>query len=594
MDDAIISTDVDNLVKILSREKRLELSDLARKSGLPRHDVEKWLKILEEEGYIRLEYNLTRIIAIWSGIEGESNLSYEEEREETPVKKTEEYKYSETEEKKPSYEEETDEITFKPSDFEDSEKEIPYEYSEEDSESLKESEEIVDDIVEKNVPESEYESGEKEEINLEEPLDTIEELKLEEQFPIEKPKSKKTQKISKIISKYLEEISAQKEELRKLKLQKQALYKERILPLESKMGSDITLFMELLLKKEQKIIELKERALQIPERMGELDELNRTVEKIDVEVSSVLSEAKKKLDSLLENTKSSKDKLASEIEKTMEMTEAEKSRAALLSEDLKKIEFIYEEIKHNIQNAESKIRDLNHHMSSLKLSLDDVSEARMDLREQIEDIERIAVRREQQLTSLTEEFSEIERLENEIRQYVKTYDEKIAEIKNYLVMGDEELSELKKSANAHHIKKYLRDLEDLVNEYDTELKDAIELDQSIEEKMDAAKKRLNTLISESKDAIKGMYHRAEEHEDFEEVSGRVKGIQFKVLDSLERKSEERMDADLKISSIKSGRTSKRKKVRKKPSSKTNGNGKKNGKNGNGKKSKKNGKKTKKR
>ncbi len=47
VDDAVISTDVDKLVRILSTKKKIELNQLSRDIGLNKETVEKWLHVLE-------------------------------------------------------------------------------------------------------------------------------------------------------------------------------------------------------------------------------------------------------------------------------------------------------------------------------------------------------------------------------------------------------------------------------------------------------------------------------------------------------------------------------------------------------------------
>ncbi len=117
-DDAIISTDVDNLVKILSKEKKIELNELARMANMPKGEVEKWLQILEEEGYIKLTYNLTRVYASWAG-ENESSIAYEKEENEKQIEKKVQEEYNETFE---------NEINNEPEKLEKSDDEIDYEF----------------------------------------------------------------------------------------------------------------------------------------------------------------------------------------------------------------------------------------------------------------------------------------------------------------------------------------------------------------------------------------------------------------------------------------------------------------------------------
>jgi len=56
-----ISTGVDGLVKLVRERGRIELREAAVELGISQGVIEEWAKVLEREGIVRIEYQLTKI-----------------------------------------------------------------------------------------------------------------------------------------------------------------------------------------------------------------------------------------------------------------------------------------------------------------------------------------------------------------------------------------------------------------------------------------------------------------------------------------------------------------------------------------------------
>jgi chromosome segregation ATPase len=69
LDDLLISTGVDNLIRLAKEKGRIEIGAAAKELGMPVRTVEDWAHVLEEEGIITVEYKLTKIFLVWRTIE---------------------------------------------------------------------------------------------------------------------------------------------------------------------------------------------------------------------------------------------------------------------------------------------------------------------------------------------------------------------------------------------------------------------------------------------------------------------------------------------------------------------------------------------
>ncbi|MEM3555182.1 MAG: hypothetical protein QXF56_00435 [Candidatus Micrarchaeia archaeon] len=59
--DVTISTGVDDLVRLVRERERIELREAAVELGLSQGVIEEWAKVLEKEGVVRIEYQLTKV-----------------------------------------------------------------------------------------------------------------------------------------------------------------------------------------------------------------------------------------------------------------------------------------------------------------------------------------------------------------------------------------------------------------------------------------------------------------------------------------------------------------------------------------------------
>ncbi|MEM0438364.1 MAG: hypothetical protein QXU54_03640, partial [Candidatus Micrarchaeia archaeon] len=83
-----ITTDVDRILDYVKTRQRAEIVEIARALNIKAGDVDKWAKVLEREGVVRIEYNITKMYIVWAGKDGvlQSAHAYEGPRSEPPRK----------------------------------------------------------------------------------------------------------------------------------------------------------------------------------------------------------------------------------------------------------------------------------------------------------------------------------------------------------------------------------------------------------------------------------------------------------------------------------------------------------------------------
>ncbi|VVB99175.1 Chromosome partition protein Smc [uncultured archaeon] len=65
LDDLLISTGVDQLIRLIKERGKVEIGVAAKELKIPMRTAEDWSHVLEEEGLIAIEYKLTKIFLVW-------------------------------------------------------------------------------------------------------------------------------------------------------------------------------------------------------------------------------------------------------------------------------------------------------------------------------------------------------------------------------------------------------------------------------------------------------------------------------------------------------------------------------------------------
>lgn len=69
VDEPLISTDVDSLIRMIADKKRIPLNELRTICKIDKKTLDKWIAVLEDEGYISIEYGLRGTNVIWKDVE---------------------------------------------------------------------------------------------------------------------------------------------------------------------------------------------------------------------------------------------------------------------------------------------------------------------------------------------------------------------------------------------------------------------------------------------------------------------------------------------------------------------------------------------
>lgn len=573
-DEDIISTDIDRIIKIVSKKKRITLNELERETQINKKTLETWVKVLEDEKVISVDYGLTSKIISWMGGDAKEIEKQVEEKEiehahwkshvseQKPINtKIDSYSSESEYEKTNRFVNSRGTQDIKQRIMENVlEKETEKE-NQEEFEAPKIEVQIEAKPVIEPVPVQQQEKDPIKSVSLvvEEPIHIEEKTILQKEKTLEntqeivQSKEKPVPKINvslqeprvnmkDAVSIYLKEISKQKGILNQLKKEKETFQNQMSRSLETRTDTQIETIAEKILEKEGRIIELKEQMLDLPDKVSELDKLQKLMTKIEVESKGAIQKAHHKIDQFAESIESSKSLIKSKMEQGNSLISKEMQKIS----ELEKIESLVletiEKANQGVSQTKNEIEKLSANVDQMSDEISQLAEMKTDISEICHSIRISVESKEQEIGSLTSELDEIGRIEKWISEYVNDYEQKIAEVTDYINRSEDEIDELRQASEAEYIKRYLAELDGIARNYEKESEEIEAHEEELDYAIGQAKQKLDALINESKLLLKkyrGQSGSVINRASFEETLSRVRQGADLVNKKLQEKSNER-------------------------------------------------------
>ncbi|MFZ5501480.1 MAG: hypothetical protein ACOY58_06180, partial [Candidatus Micrarchaeota archaeon] len=340
--------------------------------------------------------------------------------------------------------------------------------------------------------------------------------KAELTFPPEKPEDKHEEMptirptrarppsidVREFMSGYLDEINKEKNTIERLKKEKEELYRDRVAAMEGRMQADVVVLTEKVVEAQSRLADLKEHVLELPDKVDELDRLQKQMEALRAEGRDALERTRENADDFLSRLQDSKSEVEEKLSQagldldsySGKMKELERLNSSLDSRSVK--------LKSALDSAKSQAEELNGAIAALTSELEAMEKAKAEISQTVETARASVAERGSELESLQQEIEGIERMEHWVQEYVRDYEQKIGEVENYVSKSDDEMAELKEAAESLYLKKYLGELESMTEAYQAELEDAVSQEASIEQKIAESRDRITELVKESQEMIR--------------------------------------------------------------------------------------------
>ncbi|MBU0527466.1 hypothetical protein KKE92_03235 [Candidatus Micrarchaeota archaeon] len=563
VDEPLISTDVDSLIRAIAERKKISLTELRKVSGIDKKNMDKWISVLEDEGYISVEYGLRGTFIHWQG-EVETAEYVKDDPQEVPYEQYE--TYHPVSEDVPGQEEPDLPETPEPEKRDENEftHSMPLEETDETTEKTNQSENTteVEDVDSEPVSEpeeidpeemlSEYlakrRTGDEPEVEKatselitsleeDESEDTDHEIdfsKITDAEPTEEPEEPsvaydapeetlqptiQSEKVAasdirELMGTYMQEINKEKAAIHLLTKEKDSLYREKIASLEGRMQADLVVLTEKIIEKQSRLAQIKEHVLELPDKVDEVEKVQQAMDQLKDESRAALERTRKKTDEYISGVTLSRDVVKERIGDLNSSIEEQSQRLVELEKISDSLDIRSQQLRKTVTETQEKIDEINSAMSSLSSDLESADEAKSHVIEMRDSIKDVVASHGEELESLEAELDDIAKVEHYVVEYIRDYEAKIQAIEDYVSQSDDELVSLRESSESLYIKKYLNELSDLTDAYETGLEDALSSEKSIEEKISASKQRITELVTESKEMMRKLQGDVSDSDDY--------------------------------------------------------------------------------
>ncbi|MBI5046489.1 hypothetical protein HZC07_02035 [Candidatus Micrarchaeota archaeon] len=587
VDEPLISTDVDRLIRTVSERQKISLVDLRLACNIDKKTLDKWLAVLEEEGYISIEYNLGATYVVWNGetasppsqipspgqlqIPAPEAPSPSEDQSLLPaeVQPADHLESPLQEEQKPMEKpmEETSIATpsIKVTPFDQEPEELLSQYlarkrENRAPEDLKAS--ILTSMSDQSgshpqnfsSSDSDFSSSNSstsasqfvsDDSTIDRVLDETVDRELPTQIPqktFSAPTIRSTEKKDdgrELLNSYVREINQEKAEIEKLKQAKNSLYQNKLASIERKAEADLVNLTESILEKQSKISELKEKVLELPDKIDELQKVQDQMNRLRTDSRVTLENAKEKVSEFLDRIENSKIDLDGQIARLKNILESETSKLSQLQSITASADSQIETLNSAMEQAHSQVETLNRTIYDLNSNLKKISETKDSASAALSDLKSGVSMHGEELSSLESELENISRVEHWIKEYLTDYEKKVDQIEDYVAKSDDELAELKESAESVYLDKYLTELESISDTYQGELDDAVSQEKDIDKSIVQSKTRIMKLVKDSKDLVRKLRGEGSSGRNFDSISAMIKEKAKKLKGLVEEKERER-------------------------------------------------------
>jgi len=579
VDEPLISTDVDSLIRTLSERRRMSLEDLKHSCKIDTKTMEKWLAVLEDEGYINVEYGIRGTFVNWIGLGMESNSdNYVVDaapnvvRNEMPKQKEPAEPAKEQISEPPSQVPESPAVEDSIDTSIVSEDTIPQKM--EEVPEIKPAEEYVEPIDADESPEpeellSEYLARKKEKGSIDidnlraailtkldkedpapvdAPMENEPEVAVEEETEIESESEpdqeplravREQVDVRELMNAYLSEINSEKEAIEALRREKETIYQDKFNVIEGKMQSDVAVLSEKIIEKQSRIAELKERVLELPDKVDDLNRLQNEMDRLKKEGRMALERTKRKADEFIGNITSSRSTIEERIGSVTSIMDNQFNKVQEFEGLTASLDAKTVQMRAAMENAQIQVQEIQSTVDTLKSDLALVEQMKTEIYAMTDAIRTTVANCGEELSALEAELEGIEKMEHWVQEYVRDYETKVDEIEAYISRSDDDLAELKSASEAIYMKEYLEQLESLTEDYQNALAETVSREQDIDEKISVSKSRITELVRESQDMIRKVKSGMSTSVDYNNLLASIKQRTSKIKAVVAEKQSER-------------------------------------------------------
>ena len=351
------------------------------------------------------------------------------------------------------------------------------------------------------------------------------------------------------LSRQMKRIASQVAQINALRAEKARFLTEQYMPMERKLESELETVTDRVSRVEKGIVNLQQRASELPSQAAE-------IEKLQVSSVKAHAEMRKAYDEAVALMEESTRELADERGKMEEMTEQSRheiaqhrAKAEELSKTLNQLSHLELEAQDRVIAARAALADQAERLSVAENHSQELSNLKDEITDNVLSIKREITTAKTTLTNIEKQMEQMRQIEIWADSIRDEYGKRMEEISDYVKYGNEEFETLRESVEANFVRKYLRDLRQIADSYTFELGQAKSSEADLETLIEVEKKKLDSLIESARRVSYEYESQAKLPEGAEKFEAHRE-----TFDALENVSEKRVQVEQMIAQIVGNKT----------------------------------------
>ncbi len=293
-------------------------------------------------------------------------------------------------------------------------------------------------------------------------------------------------------------IKQKADELDKLKERKRQLLREVYRPMERKMEAGADAIAEALLKYENRLLKLRERASQLPTEVADLDERQAQMARVAVEMQRVYDETAHLLTESLTVILESREKAATQLSVVRDGVGAQEAQVGIMRHSLDELSVLQAEVEARIAEAHAALQDEQANLNRAQEMFSQLSGLKAETEGQMQTAAGELKAQKRALHEMDVHLSRIDQVQNWVQQNRGEYDKRMRQLAEYIHSADEEYAVLRESVETGFVRRHLKELRALSESFEFELSQANTMEENVDEQIAQTRGQMGSLIAQAK------------------------------------------------------------------------------------------------
>jgi len=329
------------------------------------------------------------------------------------------------------------------------------------------------------------------------------------------------------LARHVKKITAQTQEIEKLKMEKEKLLSEHYVPMQRRLEVEIETISDRVLRMEKNILSMQQRASELPNRVQTVEKLQISTIKAHAEMRRAHDEASALVEEAALQLSGEREKMAMMVEQSRQEIAEHRAKSEELAGTIEKISQMEEEAANLVISARGALAEQAERLASAEKNAQELAALKEGIAESVATAKREMAAAKGVLSGLEKQMTQMRQIEVWAGSIKQDYEKKMLEIDDYIRNGNGEFETLRESVEANFVRRYLRELRQLTDSYTFELNQVKNAEGNIDQRISEEKAKLDALGGGQEDFL-SLRNAVARAGGFGEVRGAQGGIPLAV------------------------------------------------------------------